>query len=164
VPDDIDATDWAIIAELQRDARLSFNQLAKLVNLSAPSVATRVRRLEDANVIEGYHARIDPAAAGLPLMAFLQLHCHNGWCLLKTATADQFPEIVEIHRLSGRSCSMVKVRTASIAHLSSLLERVGEHAETDTHVVLETQYEHRPVEAAPPVPPAAQHPGWSRKP
>ena len=90
---DLDATDWAIMHELQRDARLSFNQLAKLVNLSAPSVAARIRRLEDEKIIEGYHAQIDPAAAGLPLTAFLQLHCRTGRCLLKTATSEQFPEI-----------------------------------------------------------------------
>src|SRR6266516_3236239 len=55
---ELDATDWAIISEIQRDARLSFNQIAKRVNLSAPSVAARIRRLEEAGVIEGYHARI----------------------------------------------------------------------------------------------------------
>src|SRR5690348_11794657 len=64
---ELDATDWAIIAELQRDARLSFNQIAKRVNLSAPSVAARIRRLEEAGVIEGYHAQISPAAAGWPV-------------------------------------------------------------------------------------------------
>ncbi len=119
---DLDPTDWAIIGQIQRDARLSFNQIAKRVNLSAPSVAARIRRLEEAGVIEGYHARISPAAAGLPLTAFIQLHCHPGRCLLKTSAAENFPEIVEIHRLSGSSCTMVKVRTASMAHLSSLLD------------------------------------------
>src|SRR5215470_5126255 len=71
---ELDGTDWAIIGEIQRDARLSFNQIAKRVNLSAPSVAARVRRLEETGVIEGYHARISPAAVGLPLTAFVQLH------------------------------------------------------------------------------------------
>lgn len=66
---DLDSTDWAIIGELQRDARLSFNQIAKRVNLSAPSVAARIRRLEETKVITGYHASISPDAAGLPLAA-----------------------------------------------------------------------------------------------
>jgi Lrp/AsnC family leucine-responsive transcriptional regulator len=93
--------------------------------------------------------------------AFLQLHCHPGRCLLKTAAAEQFPEIVEIHRLSGDSCTMVKVRTASMAHLSSLLERIGEHADTNSHVVLETPLEHRTLQIPPPAPPATRHRGWS---
>jgi Lrp/AsnC family leucine-responsive transcriptional regulator len=161
VATELDATDWAIIRELQRDARLSFNQIAKRVNLSPPSVATRIRRLEDTNVIQGYHARIDPAAAGLPLTAFLRLRCRLGRCLLKTSTAEQFPEIVELPRLSGDSCSMVKVRTASMAHLSSLLERLGEHAQTDSHVVLATPYENRPLDAPQEAPPATRHRGWN---
>jgi Lrp/AsnC family leucine-responsive transcriptional regulator len=158
---ELDATDWAIISEVQRDARLSFNQIAKRVNLSAPSVAARIRRMEEAGVIEGYHARINAAAVGLPLAAFIQLHCHLGRCLLKTSTAENFPEIVEIHRLSGSSCSMVKVRTASMAHLSSLLERIGEHADANSHIVLETPLEHQALKISPPAPAPTRHPGWN---
>jgi Lrp/AsnC family transcriptional regulator, leucine-responsive regulatory protein len=157
---DLDTTDWAIIRELQRDARQSFNQIAKRVSLSAPSVAVRVRRLEDAGVIEGYHARINAESVGLPLTAFLQLHCRNGRCLLQNAASKTFPEIVEIHRLSGGACSMVKVRAASMAHLSSLLERIGVYAETDAHIVLETPFQNLSMEPPPPPPPPTHHDGW----
>jgi Lrp/AsnC family transcriptional regulator, leucine-responsive regulatory protein len=56
---------------------------------------------------------------------------------------------------------MVKVRAASMAHLSSLLERIGEHADTNSHVVLETPFEHRTVQIPPPAPAATIHRGWS---
>ena len=154
----MDATDRAILREIQGDARLSFNQIARRVNLSAPSVAARIRRLEDAGIVEGYHARINPAAVGLPLTAFLQLHCHVGRCLLKTSAAEKFPEIVEIHRLTGRSCTLVKVRTASMAHLSSLLERIGEHADADSHIVLDTPLEQHTLDVSP-APAPTRHPG-----
>jgi Lrp/AsnC family transcriptional regulator, leucine-responsive regulatory protein len=142
----IDQTDWRIMAELQRDGRLSFNELSRRVHLSPPAVAERVRRLEESGVIAGYQARIDPARAGLPLTAFIQMRCHHGRCLLKTTAADDFPEVVEVHKLSGSSCSMLKVRVASMPHLEGLLERIGEHGEMNSHVVLSTQYEGRPVE------------------
>lgn len=145
----LDQTDWRIIAELQRDGRLSYNQLGRLVNMSPPAVAERVRRLEESGVIAGYQARVDPARAGLPLTAFLQLRCNHGHCLLKTTAADDYPEVVEVHKLSGGYCSMLKVRVASMAHLEGLLERLGEHREMHSHVVLSTQYENRPVQ--PPV-------------
>jgi len=161
VDTELDATDWAIVRELQRDARQSFNQLAKRVNLSAPSVAARVRHLEDAGVIEGYQARISPAAVGLPLTAFLELHCHLGRCLLKTSAAERFLEIVEIHRLSGSSCTMIKARTTSMAHLSALLERLGEYADVNSHIVLETPFEHRILDIPAPTPPASHHDGWN---
>jgi Lrp/AsnC family transcriptional regulator, leucine-responsive regulatory protein len=142
----LDQTDWRIIAELQRDGRLSYNQLGRLVHLSAPAVAERVRRLEESGVIAGYSARIDPARAGLPLTAFVQLRCALGRCLLKTTTAEDYPEVVEVHKLSGTSCSMLRVRVASMPHLEGLLERLGEHGEMNSHVVLSTQYEGRAVE------------------
>lgn len=160
----LDQTDWRILAELQADGRLSYNELARRVRLSAPAVAERVRRLEDQKVIGGYQARVDPARAGLPFTAFIQMRCVLGRCLLKTTQAEDFPEIVEIHRLSGRHCTMLKVRAASMAHFEGLVERLGEHAELDTHVVLSTPFEGRPIapEAVQdrPVTKAA---GWTRE-
>jgi Lrp/AsnC family leucine-responsive transcriptional regulator len=158
-----DQTDWRIIAELQADARLSFNELGRRVNLSSPAVAERVRRLEEAGVIAGYHARIDPGRAGLPLTAFVQMRCSLGQCLLKTSGADDYPEVVEIHKLSGNWCSMLKVRVASMSHFEGLLEQLGKHGEMNTHIVLSTQYEGRPVE--PPAPETRQvteSSGWHR--
>ena len=158
----LDRTDWRILAELQSDGRLSYNQLARQVHLSAPAVAERVRRLEESGVITGYQARIDPVRAGLPLTAFVQMRCAHGRCLLKTSTAEDFPEVTEIHKLSGSSCSMLKVRVISMPHLEGLLERLGEHGEMNSHVVLSTQYEGRPIEAPPAdVRPATRHGGWS---
>ncbi len=159
----LDQTDWRIIAELQRDGRLSYNQLGRLVNMSSPAVVERVRRLEEAGVIAGYQARIDPARAGLPLTAFVQLRCALGRCLLKTTSADDFPEAVEVHKLSGNSCTMLKVRVASMPHLEGLLERLGEHGEMNSHIVLSTQYDGRPVQPPPAEARTATHsPGWVR--
>ncbi|MET7400780.1 Lrp/AsnC family transcriptional regulator [Dactylosporangium sp. NPDC005572] len=159
----LDNTDWRILEELQRDGRISFNRLARLVNLSAPAVAERVRRMEEAGVIDGYQAHVDPARAGLPLTAFVQLRCPLGRCLLKTTTAEDYPEVAEVHKLSGTSCTMLKVRVASMAHLEELLERLGQHGELNSHVVLSTQYDNRPVQPPPAVVAGATHStGWSR--
>jgi Lrp/AsnC family transcriptional regulator, leucine-responsive regulatory protein len=142
----LDSTDWEILGELQADGRLSFNQLGKRVNLSPPAVADRVRRLEETGVITGYRAEVDPARAGQPLSAFVQMRCTTGRCLLKTTRAEDFPEVLEIHKLSGNSCSMLRVRVTSMPHLEGLFERLGEHGEMNTHIVLSTEYEGRPVQ------------------
>jgi Lrp/AsnC family leucine-responsive transcriptional regulator len=75
------------------------------VNLSSPAVAERVRRLEEAGVIAGYQAVVDPARAGLPLTAFVQMRCSLGSCLLRTSTAEDYPEVTEVHKLSGNFCT-----------------------------------------------------------
>jgi Lrp/AsnC family leucine-responsive transcriptional regulator len=158
----LDQTDWRIIAELQRDARQSYNQLAGRIAMSAPALAERIRRLEQAGVITGYQALIDTDAVGLPLTAFVQMRCTPGRCLLKTTSADDFPEVAEVHKLSGNSCTMLKVRTASMAHLEGLLERLGNHGEINSHIVLSTHYDHRPIQPPPDgTPQATRHAGWS---
>jgi Lrp/AsnC family transcriptional regulator, leucine-responsive regulatory protein len=159
----LDDTDWQVLKELQADARLSYHELGRRVGLSAPAAAERVRRLEDAGIIAGYAARVDAPRAGLPVAAFIQMRCRLDRCLLKTSQADDYPEVVEIHKLSGDYCSMLKVRAASIEHLEGVIERIGKHGEMRTSVVLSTQYADRPVEP----PPseflrATASSGWSR--
>lgn len=159
---ELDETDWKILAELQSDARLSFNELSRRIHLSAPAVAERVRRLEESGVIAGYGARVDPAKAGQPLLAFIQLRCSLSRCLLNTTGADDFPEIAEIHKLSGEHCSMLKVRAASLGHLEGLIERLGEHGEMRTHIVLSTQYDDRPLAPTTPDREVSDSAGWPR--
>ncbi|MGH2401843.1 MAG: Lrp/AsnC ligand binding domain-containing protein, partial [Candidatus Limnocylindria bacterium] len=78
--------------------------------------------------------------------AFIQMRCDRDRCLLKTTRASDYPEIVEIHKLSGDYCSMLKVRASSMQHLESFIERIGQHGEMRSSVVLSTQFEGRPVE------------------
>lgn len=160
----VDELDWNLLRELQADGRLSFKELARRVHLSPPAVAERVRRLEQSGVLTGYTARVDPARAGHPLLAFIELRCRPGSCLLKTTSSEDYPELVEVHKLSGEYCSMLKVRATSLEHMEGLIERLGHHGEMRTHVVLSTQYEGRPVE-----PPKADRPvpasdGWTSPP
>jgi Lrp/AsnC family leucine-responsive transcriptional regulator len=53
------------------------------------------------------------------------MRCTSGRCLLKTTRSDGFPEVVEIHKLSGNSCAMLRVRVASMRHLEDVFERLG---------------------------------------
>lgn len=159
----LDNVDWRLLDELQADGRLSYNELARRVHLSAPAVGERIRRLEESGVIAGYRADVDPARAGYPLVAFVQMRCSLGSCLLKTSRASDFPEVVEIHKLSGAHCSMLKVRASSVAHLEGLIEDLGKHGELSTHVVLSTQYDNQDV-PQPPSEPRTVTPaeGWSQ--
>jgi Lrp/AsnC family leucine-responsive transcriptional regulator len=158
---ELDDVDWRLLDALQADARLSYNALSKQVHLSPPAVAERVRRLEAAGVISGYRATVDPDRAGQPLLAFIQLRCSLGRCLLKTTDSETYPEVVEIHKLSGEHCTMLKVRAVSLGHLEGVIERIGEHGQINTYVVLSTAFEGRPVSAVAPDRPVTRSEGWS---
>ncbi|GAB3413186.1 Lrp/AsnC family transcriptional regulator [Flindersiella endophytica] len=159
----LDSVDWSILRELQADARLSYNELGRRVNLSSPAVAERVRKLEEAGVISGYHARVDPSRAGYPLSAFVEMRCTYGQCLLQTTRAEDFPEIIEIHKLTGDRCSMLRVRVTSTQHLEALLERLDAHGQARSSLVLSTQFANRPVVEPPPgdSDPPVRSSGWS---
>jgi Lrp/AsnC family leucine-responsive transcriptional regulator len=158
----LDNTDWQILRELQQDARLSYNELGRRVNLSAPAAAERVRKLEDRGVIAGYTAKIDLAKVGLPHLVFIQLRCDPGKCLLKTSSADKYPEILEIHKLSGAHCTLLKVAVSSMDHLEAFNERLGSHGPLTSNIVTSSPFtgrmidwEHPEVSLDPPA-----NPGW----
>src|SRR3546814_12055748 len=68
-------TGCKLLAALQADARLSFSALGRVVGLSPPAVAERVRRMEEAGLIVGYGVTLDRGRLGLPITAFLRLTC-----------------------------------------------------------------------------------------
>ncbi|GCE03115.1 Lrp/AsnC family transcriptional regulator [Dictyobacter aurantiacus] len=142
----LDSTDWKILRELQRDARISFNELGKRIGMSSPSVAERVHKLEDAGVLTSYGAQVDPARIGLPLLAFIQLRCFSGACLFKTSSAEQFPEVLEMHKLSGSHCTLLKVAVSSMQHLEAFNERLGKHGDQVTSIVTSSVLAHRTID------------------
>jgi len=69
----LDDIGWKILSELQQDARITFAGLGRRVRLSTPAVTERVHKMEDAGIILGYRAQINPAKVGLPILAFINV-------------------------------------------------------------------------------------------
>jgi Lrp/AsnC family leucine-responsive transcriptional regulator len=142
-----DAVDWRLIAELQRDGRLSYNELGRRVSLSSPAVAERVRRLEEHGVITGYHAHIDPAKVGRTVAALVRMSCYGPNCLLRhPEVVEQSPAILEVHRLTGDSCCLLRVAVRSMAEFEELIDRLAEHGTPSSTMVLSSPVAWRPVE------------------
>jgi Lrp/AsnC family transcriptional regulator, leucine-responsive regulatory protein len=161
----LDPTNWKILRELQKDARLSYNELGKRVGLSAPATAERVRKLEDAGIITSYGAQVDVTKLGLPLLVFIQLRCFPDRCLFKTSSAEKFPEILEIHKLSGGHCALLKVALSSMEHLEAFNERLGVHGEQITNIATSNLFSQRLIDWEEPevnLRPSIQ-PGWNKR-
>jgi len=141
-----DAIDWLLLDELQRDGRLSFNELARRINLSAPAVAERVRRLEQNGVITGYHAHVDPSRAGRTVEALVRMACYGPRCLLRHPDViEQSPEILEVHRLTGDACCLLRVAVASMAEFEALIDRLADHGQPSSTMVLSSPLAWRAV-------------------
>ena len=143
----MDDIDRALIGALRRDARASWAELGRAVGLSGPSVTERVSRLEQAGVITGYHATVDPAALGRSVAALVGIHLSD--------TSDQdvvavalaaLEEIEDCWFVAGDEGFLVKVRVADVTSLEgtlSRLRRIRGIAHTRTTVVLSTKWEGR---------------------
>jgi DNA-binding Lrp family transcriptional regulator len=116
----MDRVDRAIIEQLRANARLSNVELAARINLSPSPCMRRVRALEEAGVIRGYHADIDPAALGRPIQAMiavrLQSHArgHIPDFMAKIAT---LPEVLNVFFLGGADDFHVHIAASSTDNL-----------------------------------------------
>jgi DNA-binding Lrp family transcriptional regulator len=121
----LDRIDRRILAALQADARLTNQALSERVALSASACLARVRRLEQAGVIQGYHARLDPFTLdlGLVLYAEVTLKGHSPEELAQfERTIGAVAAIVEASHVTGAYDYLLKVVTADMAEWTKLVE------------------------------------------
>lgn len=138
---------WLLLAALQRDARLSYKQLAEEVGLTAPAVAARIRNLEQAGVIEKYEVRLNAEKLGLPIIAVIRVDATAPG--IDEAVAA-IPEILESHRVTGAESHVMRARVSSTAHLEEVLQQLSGYGRTVTNIVTSSPVPRRGL-ALPPV-------------
>ena len=150
---DLDGTDRHILVLLQQDARLGFRELGRIVGMSPPAVAARVRRLEDLGVITGYHARIDPSKAGFDVQAFVLVTTAGRRQSLDLGRLVQNqPTVLEDHRITGTEDHLIKLIAPRLADLEPLMDEINSLGKTATSIVLSSPKPWSPVPL--PSPPA----------
>jgi Lrp/AsnC family leucine-responsive transcriptional regulator len=120
----LDRTDLALLAILQREGRISNAELAERVSLSASACLRRVQRLEQAGVLAGYSAVLDPARVGLGLQAFVrvQLSRHDAEAIAGfTQRVNDWDEVIACHALTGDMDYLLHVAVQDLAHFSRFL-------------------------------------------
>lgn len=160
---ELDSIDGQIIRGLQEDAKASLGELGRQVGLSAPSVMERVRKLEKAGIITGYHATVDARRLGLDIAAFIGVSIRNPHHLADAeGWANGEPQIMECHHVTGGHSLLLKVKTRNTHALEQLISRIRQLEgveRTETMIVLSTHTER--VQCAFDIPEAA--PGSSRR-
>lgn len=132
----LDETGWRILAELQQDARLSYAELGRRVGLSSPAVMERVRRLEEAGIIEGYRTVLNLENVGLPILAFVRVANAGAREKQLQDVIKTMPEVLEAHHVIGNDCFFIKVAVPTVKHLERILGALGEYSQTTTSIVL----------------------------
>lgn len=136
-PINLDATDRAIIRELEQNARIPWAQLGRRVSLTAPAVRERVRRMERAGVITGYGAWVDPARVGRPIGALVAVATPTQTRVDRLVQfAQERGEIVECHTVTGEDSVMLRVQVSDLAELDRLTSSLSAFGRTTTSLIL----------------------------
>lgn len=146
---ELDAIDAQLLNELQDDAKISLKRVGEKVGLSAPAVMERVRKMEQAGVIVGYHAQIDARRVGIDVAAFIgvtisdpkKVDAFEQW-------VDETPSVLEMHHVTGGHTLLIKVKVRNTSALEHLIRRIRELegvSHTETMVILSTHAERIPV-------------------
>jgi Lrp/AsnC family leucine-responsive transcriptional regulator len=146
----VDATDRAILDALQDDCTQPLARIGEKVELSAPSVLERVRKLERSGLVRGYHAELDARLAGLDITAFIGVGIdHPRHIAAFQHAVPAMPAVLECHHVTGQHTLILKVRVEDTASLHALIGRIRELegvARTETMIVLETKLERQRIE------------------
>lgn len=135
----LDPTDMLIIEIMQTDGRISVSELGRKVGLSQPAASERLKRLEERGIIVGYGARINAASLGLGMMAVIRLrttHEHIRACLKQFS---EMPEVMEVLRLTGEDCFVIKVLVPSPSELEIIVDSIARYGAVTTSLVLRNE-------------------------
>ncbi len=144
---ELDAMDGKILDILQHDARTTLAEIGRRIHMSQPAVAERVKRMEAANVISGYHAHVNPAALGYGITAFIRVARRSNDTPVAVVAAE-VPEIVECHSITGDDCSIVKVVASSVTELEQVITKLTRCGVTSTSLILSSFIERKAIQPA----------------
>ena len=137
----LDAIDRRILSELQADGRITNVELAHRAGISAPPCLRRVRRLEEAGIIRGYHADSDPQKLGWAITFFAVVGLESQRESVLTAFEQlvaTWPEVRECHMIRGGGDFLLKLVARDTAHENQLTERLTGSATVSRVQTLQT--------------------------
>src|SRR6476620_4449858 len=140
---ELDAHDGRILAELQRDARVTMAELGRRVHLSQPAVTERVRKLELNGVIKGYRAVVDYQRLGYGIRAVVRVGRVEYARVVKLI--EQTPEVVNAFNVTGEGSWLLEIAVIDVEHLDAVVTKFCLMTETSTSIVLNMPRENAAV-------------------
>lgn len=135
----LDPVDIAILEALQDNGRIGMSELGRRIGLSQPATSERVKRLEERGIITGYGARIDAAALGLGMMAVILLRTTHEHIRASLALFAEMPQVIEVLRLTGEDCFILKVLVPTPAELEAIVDTIARFGAVTTSLVLRSE-------------------------
>lgn len=131
----LDQTDVQILELLKKDARLSMRELGRNVHLSAPSVADRVKKLEDEGIISGYTIQINRKALGFMMDCWVEVTLRSGDIHGFKSFIKKCPNVIHCYCVAGRACYMLLLSAPLLSDIEKLINDMAPYANTVTSII-----------------------------
>lgn len=132
----VDQLDLKIITQLEINARASYVEIGKNICLSPSSVRERIQKLEDSQIITGYKLEVNNQKLGYGLEVFIMFKLFSGTLKIFCSELSLFPEISDVHRITGTHNIFMKVILIDQLHLQKFIDRLLLYGEPTTHLIL----------------------------
>lgn len=142
----MDKIDLKLIDILQKNARCSLKNLAKEVFLSTPAVSSRISKLEEAGVITGYSAHVDPLKLGYNIKAFINLEMSPKLKPKFYPFVAACPNVIECNCVTGNYSMLITVAYHTTVELDIFIGELQEFGNTQTQIVFSTAVENRGID------------------
>ena len=140
-----------IVDLIQKDARRSFNALAREVGLSTPAVADRIRRMQAGGFIQGFRTLLSRVGLGWQLSAFAAIRPSPGQTVALIKFLQTHPQIIDAYRVSGPDGYRARLIARDTVDLAKLTDRLDDFGTVEITVILDTVAENKPYPVTGPV-------------
>jgi len=141
----LDNLNWKILKCLQQNSRMSNAEIGRRVGISSPAVSERIKKLEDAEVIQGYTTFVSPFEVGYQLKALITLRAFMGMLKPFLEKVKTYDEVVNCYRITGNENIVMEVVLKNQKHLESFIDQLISYGETKTQIVLSHVVKHSEV-------------------
>lgn len=141
----MDKIDLKIIELLQKNARFPLKHLAEEVFLSTPAVSSRIEKLQEAGIITGYTANINPIKLGYNIKAFINLEVSPKQKPEFYPFIESCPNVLECNCVTGKYSMLIKVAYHTTEELDAFINEIQKFGNTETQIVFSTAVEHRGI-------------------
>jgi Lrp/AsnC family leucine-responsive transcriptional regulator len=141
----LDIINWNILDCLQENSRHFNTEISKRVGISSPAVAERIRKMEDAGIIEGYFTKLSYFETGHQLKAIITLRAFMGRLKPFLQKVTTFKEVMNCYRITGNENIVLNVILRDQKHLEQFIDQLITYGETKTQIVLSDVIENSPI-------------------
>ncbi len=132
----LDKLNWKILKCLQNNARQSNAEIGRQVGITSPAVSERIKKMEDAGIINGYKTLVSPLNAGYQLKAIITLRAFMGMLKPFLEKVKTYDEVLNCYRITGNENIVLEVVLKNQKHLESFIDQLIVYGETKTQIVL----------------------------